>query len=346
MTKKIIRTMEELSREIDVSRPTLSRYFQDPSSVRDRTRAKIEQRLAAVDYVPNFFAMNLNRKRTKLIGVVIPHLNDIFQTNMVNAIELAAAESDYRIIAQNSHNDPQREVSAIETLRSMNADGIIISPLGEASDRTMLRRAEAHLPVVLIDSPALGNVEDFDFVGNDNDQSIGLMVDYLVRSGHQPVFLPMPEVNLSPVERTKAYRDSMTRLGLKPEILDISNASVDWNFESFGYELMCGHFAAGRYTQATLLCANDRCAMGALKAAHEFGLFPAGKVTDFRIAGHDNDVLTRFLHPGLTTVEQDVPRIAREALQILFRRMAEPRNMSDPPITRRIPARLVLRDSV
>ena len=86
MTRKTIRTMEELACEIDVSRPTLSRYFHDPSSVRGNTRAKIEARLAAVDYVPNFFARNLNRKRTRLIGVVVPHLNDIFQTSLINAI--------------------------------------------------------------------------------------------------------------------------------------------------------------------------------------------------------------------------------------------------------------------
>ena len=46
MTRKTIRTMEELAFEIDVSRPTLSRYFHDPSSVRSNTRAKIEARLA------------------------------------------------------------------------------------------------------------------------------------------------------------------------------------------------------------------------------------------------------------------------------------------------------------
>ncbi len=346
MTRKAIRTMEELSKEIDVSRPTLSRYFHDPSSVRDRTRSKIEERLAEVDYVPNFFAMNLNRKRTRLIGMVVPHLNDIFQTNLINAVELAAAGSDYRIIVQNSRNDAHREAAAVETLRSMNADGIIVSPLGQGSDTAMLRRVEAHLPIILMDSQVSGRTEGFDFVGNDNEQSIGLLVDYLVRSGYDPVFLPMPEVNLSTRERTAAFLLAMTRHGRAPHVLDTAGAAADWNFESFGYDVMRGFFAAGCYTKATVLCANDRCAMGAIKAAHEFGLFPGGKVGEFRIAGHDNDVLTRFLHPGLTTVEQDVPRMAREAVEILLRRIATPRSASDAPVCRRIPARLVVRESV
>ena len=158
-------------------------------------------------------------------------------------------------------------------------------------------------------------------------------MDYLVRSGHNPVFLPMPEVNLSTPERTDAFRSAMARHGLEPHVLDISAFTTDWNFESFGYDVLRTLFAAGEYTTATILCANDRCATGVIKAAHEFGLFPGGKIGDFRIAGHDNDVLTRFLHPGLTTVEQDVPRIAREAVEILLRRIASPRGQDETPRT-------------
>lgn len=344
MIRKTIRTMEELSGEIDVSRPTLSRYFHDPSSVRSGTRAKIEERLSAVDYVPNFFARNLNRKRTRLIGVVVPHLNDIFQTSLINCIDAAAGDSDYKIIVQNSQNDPAREAAAIEALRSMNADGILIAPLGLASDTEMLRRTEAHLPLVLIDSRADTDMGAFDFVGNDNHNSVGLVVDYLVRSGRDPVFLAMPLVNLNAIERTDAYRAAMARNGRATTFLG-TGAPPHWDFESHGHAVMRAEFAAGRHTESTVLCANDRVAMGALKAAHEFGLFPQGKVAGFHLAGHDNDALTQFLHPGLTTVEQDVPRIAREAVQILLARIAAPRQPQDPHDFRRIPARLVLRES-
>ena len=345
MMRKTIRTMEELASEINVSRPTLSRYFHDPASVRSNTRAKIEARLADVDYVPNFFARNLNRKRTRMIGVVVPHLNDIFQASLINAIDAAAGHSDYKIIVQNSDNDPAREVAAIEALRSMNADGILIAPLGLASDTDMLRRAEAHLPLVMIDSRADTEAGAFDFVGNDNQHSIGLVVDYLVRSGHDPVYLPMPPVNMNAVERIEAYCAAMARHNRPVVVLADAAADPHWDFEDHGHMVMSLEFAAGRHTRSTVLCASDRVAMGALKAAHEFGLFPQGRMAGFHLAGHDNDALTRFLHPGLTTVEQDVSRIAREAVSILLGRIETPRRADAPRDFRRIPARLVLRES-
>ena len=98
MTKVTINTMEELSRAIGVSRPTLSRYFQDPSSVKGSTSTKIRAGLERVDYVPNFFATRLNRKTTGLIGVIVPHLNDLFYTSLLDAIQRTAMAADFTII--------------------------------------------------------------------------------------------------------------------------------------------------------------------------------------------------------------------------------------------------------
>jgi len=69
-TRQKIRTMEELSSTIGISRPTLSKYFQDAESVRGSTRARIEEALHAVDYVPNYFATRMNRQSSRVIGVM------------------------------------------------------------------------------------------------------------------------------------------------------------------------------------------------------------------------------------------------------------------------------------
>ena len=59
-----IRNMEEFAAMSGVSRPTVSKYFNDPASVRASTRAKIEQALEQCDYRPNIFAINQNRNFT------------------------------------------------------------------------------------------------------------------------------------------------------------------------------------------------------------------------------------------------------------------------------------------
>ena len=78
MSGRHIRNMEEFAEVSGISRPTVSKYFNDPESVRKSTRGKIEAALEEYDYRPNIFAVNQNRKLTKNVGIVVPNLADPF----------------------------------------------------------------------------------------------------------------------------------------------------------------------------------------------------------------------------------------------------------------------------
>jgi DNA-binding LacI/PurR family transcriptional regulator len=343
--KKKIRTMEELAEAIAVSRPTLSRFFQDPSRVRASTRARIEAGLAKVDYVPNFFAINMNRKSTRLIGVIVPYLNDLLFTSLIQAIEFEALARDYMILTQSSHGDPALEVRAAENLRSMNADGVIVAPLGEESSRAALERLTADLPVVFIDSRLPGGLETADFAGTNNEHSISLMVDYLCRSGPPPAFLGMPRVNLNSIAREEVYCARMRALGHEPQVIAGDPGYHGWDFEQYGYELMSREFASGRHMGATVLCANDRLAIGVIKAANRHHLFAAPGGGRFRVAGHDDHPLASYVFPSLTTVSQDVEAIAGAALSLLVDRITGRVEPAEKSRIRLFDARLILRDS-
>jgi DNA-binding LacI/PurR family transcriptional regulator len=77
MSATKIKNMEEFSSVSGISRPTVSKYFHDPESVRLKTRERIEAALEKYDYRPNIFAMNQNRKMTKNVGIVVPLLSDL-----------------------------------------------------------------------------------------------------------------------------------------------------------------------------------------------------------------------------------------------------------------------------
>ena len=316
MTKPEIRTMQELSTAIGVSRPTLSRFFQDPSSVRGTTSEKIRRGLERVDYVPNFFATRMNRKTTGMIGVIIPYLNDLFFTKLLEAIEIAAMEAGFTVITQCSHSDPAIEARAAETFMSM-VDGALVAPLGNHSDLAVHRRLDARLPFVLVDSrPA--TMPDVDFVGTNHQQSTGLMTEYLCRVGDPPVFLAMPRVNFNAMERETAYVARMEALGHEPEVIGTEAVEEMWHFEAHGEAVLGGRFARGRLADRSILCANDRVAIGALRAAARHGLAPrSGGEGGLRIAGHDDYPLCPFTVPALTTVAQDVEAIGRAAVSRL-----------------------------
>lgn len=337
-----IRNMEEFSIASGISRPTVSRYFQDPESVRKSTREKIERALAKFDYRPNMFAVNLNRRNARNIGIVVPHLVDPFFAEVVRQIELRCIEAGYWAVVIGSQGERSLEVNALDTLRSLKISGAIVAPLGDASDRKRIEQLVAEAPVVLLDSRLDGN---FPFVGTDNAQSVALIVDYLCRSGEPPCFLEMPRVNQNSDERRHAYVAAMTRLGLEPTVVTIEGAH-GWNFEEIGYRATQQYLAGGGFPSRTVLCANDRLAIGVLAAAYEKGVkVGIGPGRDLRVAGHDDHPLSRYTCPALTTVAQDYEALAARSLDMLFDIMGRERSASVEPRQVLLEGRLMMRAS-
>lgn len=317
---RTIRTMEEFAAFAGLSRQTVSKYFNDPDSVRRTTRSRIESAVQVSGFQPNLHAMNLNRRQSQLLGVVVPHSLDPFYMSITRRIEQVATDHGYIAFTLSSDGRPDLEERAIRTFASMNVAGTIIGPLGAKRRRSLLRAAKLDMPIVAMDSP----LDDATaFVGTDNHASVTLMIDYLCRSGEPPAWFDIPTINQTAIERRIAYENAMKALGHEPRWLTLQ-ACNDWNFESYAYTEASRLFSAGELPSHTVLCANDRLAFGVLSAACNAGLkVGRGTDCDLRVAGHDNHPLSAYTCPPLTTVAQDHERIAEIAAELLFARIDE-----------------------
>lgn len=331
-----IRTMKEFAVASGISRPTLSRFFNDPERVRPASRRKIEEAMERLGYRPNVFAVNFNRKNSKTLGIVVPSLMDPFYAALVERIELQATAAGYWTVIQNCQGDPDREAEAVSTLVSTKSAGAIVVPLGEASRKGLYRRMGRAMPLVFLDAKADA---DGAFVGTDNHFSMGLMVAYLLRSGSAPSYFDMPAVNQNARERREAYESAMREHGAEPVVLGLP--SRDWDFERLAFEEAMRLFRSDISVAGTLLCANDRIAFGVMAAACEMGI-AVGRQGALRIAGHDDHPLSRYACPSLTTVAQDVDRLATLSLERLMQGVAEGENKTSAD---RLQARLIMRNS-
>jgi LacI family transcriptional regulator, repressor for deo operon, udp, cdd, tsx, nupC, and nupG len=192
------------------------------------------------------------------------------------------------------------------------------------------------MPLVFLDARADA---DGAFVGTDNHFSMGLMVDYLLRSGSPPSYFDMPAVNQNARERREGYESSMVKRGAQPVVFQIP--SLNWDFERLAFEEAARLFKSDAPLGETILCANDRVAFGVMAAACQRGK-SIGRLADLRIAGHDDHPLSRYTCPSLTTVAQDVDRLATLSLERLMQRISDGTNKES---TDRLEARLIMRSS-
>ena len=314
MSGQRIKNMEEFAAVSGISRPTISKFFNDPGSVRRSTREKIERALDEFDYRPNIFAINQNRKLTKTIGVLVPYLSDPFFAEMVRMIERKCIDVGYWPIIFSAHGEQSLENHALSTLQSLRPAGALIAPLGRRSDLEVVARFTQEVPTVVFDS----NVDvGAAFVGSNNFQSIPMIVDYLCRSGEPPCFMEMPPVNPNANKRRAAYIEAMERLSFEPKIIQVSGG--DWDFERIGLEQGARLIEGRQLPSSTVLCSNDRLAIGLIAAAYQAGLrVGIGSGCALRIAGHDDHPWSKFTCPPLTTVSQDYQSIVEHSTRLLF----------------------------
>ena len=303
---------------VGLSRPTVSKFFHDPTSVRAKTRTKIEATLKQTGFRPNIFAVNLNRRRTKIIGLIVPDPTDPFYMTLARRIETEATDAGYLALVLSSNGRPEVESRAIETITALNVAGAIIAPLGEKSQRAKLKSLGKEMPLVYIDAPL---DDEGPFVGTNNYQSIPLITEYLCRSGDQPTYFDTPIVNSNAIDRRKAYVATMERLNFEPRFANLPPTN-EWDFEKVSFDEASRILRDGGFPTKTLLCANDRVAFGVLAAMYQAGL-KVGFAPDchYRVAGHDNQRLSAFTCPPLTTVSQDSDEMGRVALDLLFARI-------------------------
>lgn len=342
MTSKRIKNMEEFAEVSGISRPTLSKFFQDPGSVRQTTRARIEGALEEYDFRPNIFAINQNRKLTKTIGIVVPYISDPVFGEIARTIERRCIAAGFRAILFSAHGQRDYENEALESLRAQRPSGVLLAPLGRDSDAQEIARFCEDVPTVIFDRNIDGVGEAF--VGSDNMSFVSQSVEYLTRTGEPPCFFEMRNPsNPNSIARRQHYQTSMEKLGLEPMVVQVDGEG--WDMERIGYEGGVRALSERAFETNTILCSNDRLAIGFLAASYEKGLrVGRGEGCALRVAGHDNHPFSQFTCPPLTTVAHEYDTVSNAGVEMLFD-LIEAGGRFDARREKRFPARLILRAS-
>jgi len=344
MSNTKIRNMEEFAAVSGISRPTVSKYFHDPDSVRKSSRERIEAALERYDYRPNIYAINQNRRLTKTIGIVVPYLADPFFAEIARKIEQRCIDASYRPTLFSAHGSQTLENDILDSLRSLKPAGVLLAPLGRASDRTAIEKFCSDVPTILFDSEIadVGHA----FIGSDNPQFARLIVDYLCRTGEPPCYFEMSNpANPNTNKRRQGYVYAMEALGHEPHIICVEGEG--WDIEEVGRRGGLEVIGSGLLKTNTVLCTNDRLAIGFMSVCCQNGLrVGRGAGCELRIAGQDDHPYSRFTCPSLTTIAHDYEAISRAAVKTLFRLIES--GDQQPPERREttlFEGRLVMRDS-
>lgn len=130
---------------------TVSRVLNHQNYVSDKTRAAIQQVIDQLDYVPNAVARDLSRGKTFNVGVVLPHADHPYFTQLLHGIMQAAFSTNYRVVLLPSKYNATLELQYLEDLRQKAYDALIFTSHG--LPLTALNRYRRYGPIVVCENP-------------------------------------------------------------------------------------------------------------------------------------------------------------------------------------------------
>lgn len=320
-------TRADVARYAGVSTAVVSYVINNgPRPVAAPTAARVRHAIDVLGYRPNGNARALRRGVSDTIGLVTPHLDNLFFAELSQEIEQVAARAGQAVLLGNSLGDLRYQKRLIEDMLSRQIDGLIVR--GSSSHDDPLAGIRIDVPCVLLDTMAPLNGRRS--VSADLRGGADQLVDHLiVVHGLTRIALVVGHDSPGLVDpRELGWRDAQRRHGL-PEgpIARVAFSRMG------GYQAMRHLLAEPRPPQA-VFASSDPQATGVLRALHEAGLrIP----DDAAVVSFDGTSESAFTYPALTVARQPIAEIAERACNLL--------KEATPEAFERLPTELVIRQS-
>jgi LacI family transcriptional regulator len=334
--------MRDIAADLGVSVITVSKVLRNQGRISSEMRKRVLQRAKELNYHPDLTARSLATGRTYLIGMIVPDLMHPFFAAIAKALARNLRQKGYSLVISSSDEDPVLELQEIEALLARRIDTLVLASSQRAKSNSISRcLKEARVPHLLLDRPLRGL--NSHFVGSD-DEAIGrLATEHLIERGYRRIaHIGIP--NLPPGRgRLMGYKATLKRHGHRIQTSRVvAVESGDERGEECGYAAMHKLMALKPPPDA-VFCYNDLIASGAQRAVLEAGLAIPG---DIALIGVSNLAgLSRWnsLQVSLSTVDQDVARLAEEATQQIL----EMQDWQTKVLPKRtfVPLKLIVRDS-
>jgi LacI family transcriptional regulator len=304
-------TSRDVAAAAGVSQATVSRVLADAATVSETTRARVLAAVEQVGYVPNLTARTMKTGRTGTVGVVVADLTNPFYPQLLEALGRALDAAGRRLSVWVA--DGPKNSAALQAIRERSVDGVVFTTVVEESAE--LRSAlDRQSPLVLVNR-LLPEVA-CDQVGSDNVAGGALVAQYLLAHGRRRIAFLGGEPSVSTTrDRLTGFRDHLAAAGAP--LAAAAHGTYTYASGRAGALQLLTDAAP----PDALFCSNDLLAFGALDAARERGLRVP---EDLWVVGYDDVEQAGWGSMSLTTVRQDVDRLAATAAELLLARMDSP----------------------
>jgi DNA-binding LacI/PurR family transcriptional regulator len=304
-------SIKDIAKAAGVSHATVSRALSDSPLISTATKARVQTLAREMGYSPNALARGLVTRQTYSVGVVVTTIADPFVAEIVQGIEATAHDSGYTVILCNSGAVPEREIAAVEMLRSKRVDGVIVTS-SRVGALYLDHLERIGTPIVLINNHNEQSGRYTFSVTVDNRHGGRMATEHLVQLGHRRIgYVTGPAQSSNDLDRLTGYREALVEAGIEPDPALV----VAGNGRTDGGERALEPLLSLDELPTAVFCYNDMTAIGLVHAARRKHL---SIPRDLAVIGFDDILFASYLEPPLTTIAQLKVEMGEQAMRMML----------------------------
>ncbi len=333
--KKSRTTITDIAEKLNISPATVSRSLNNHPAISAKTREKVIELARELNYLPNLLALNLLRKRTNTIGVIVPEITSYFFSSIISGIQDLLNPMGLNMIIGQSNESYEEEKSIVRTFASIRVDGFLISPSSETKNFDHLKfLTDSNIPLVIFDRDCEGIEVDKVFV--DEYNGAFQAVEHLIKTGCR---------RIAHISGPSTLSTARHRLAAYKQALQLHNIPVNEEYiiESKGFTPEHGIEPTKQLLELpappdAIFAVNDGVAIGAMYVIKEAGLVIPDQIS---VIGFDDDPHSFYFRPSLSTVWQPTYELGMLSARILMKRVNSNNDISKIRVEKLFPELIV-----
>lgn len=316
-------TFDDIAKYTNFSKTTISRYFNDPDSLTLENQAIIANALTELNYKENKVARILANGKTEFVGVIIPHLHNSYYSEILNQILLTYGQFGYKFLVFIGNEEEETERKYIRELLAYKIEGLIIL------SHTIPSKELSKLPIPIV---TIEREDQYVCSINTDNYMGGVQATSLLASHNCDVFIHInsrTSPDIPAYGRIQGFLDICSQKQLNHRII--------YREMGTSYEVM-------RQNLQEILDELDECYPGQKKGLfisndthanlflnllfQKYGTLPE----DYFIVGFDNAPISTEAVVPISTVGQQIDKVALEAVRLLVEQMNERKKRKPVPL--------------
>lgn len=314
-------TIYDIAERLKISAATVSRALNNSPKISEATRKLVFETAEKMNYKQNRLALALKSGRSNNVGVIVPHINRTFFSNVIRGIEEELQDHGYHVIICQSYNDETREIENLNTLLNAQVDGILMSISNGSSnfDGIIKRILNKDVPLIFFDRKkdiqGVSSVTINDFDGGYQ------ATQHLINEGCKKI------AHLAGDRRLDIFTDRCNgyKQALKDNGFEINeNYIIETKSKIEEGKAAIKKLLKLKNPPDAIFSSSDWVALGAIQELRARGI---KMPDDFCIVGFSNEPFTKFMELSITSIDQSPLIMGKITAQVFLEQIQDAGNV-------------------